>query len=106
MTIEEVFITLAKHMKKGVQTHKEFMLAYDFLSLKGYQQCHYHHYLEEVQNCLTLYHYYMIYENKILKVDYDEKVELIPSSWYKYTQFDVDISTRRNAIKEMMKQFL
>lgn len=106
MTIEEIFIQLAKHMKKGVETHRQFMNAYDFLGLKGYYQCHYYHYLTEFQNCHLLYHYYMIYQNKLLNIDYNEKVEIIPSSWYKYTQFEVDVNTRRNAIKEMMQKWI
>lgn len=35
-----------------------------------------------------------------------EQMKVIPSSWFKYDQFEVDNGTKRNAIRDMMKQWI
>ena len=106
MTIDEIFITFAAHMEKGIKIHKEFTKAYNFLCFKGYKKCHYYHFLEETQNYYDLCHYYMDHYHKMIEISQVEEVKVIPASWYKYTQFEVDTGTKRNAIREMMKQWI
>lgn len=106
MTIEEIFTILAAHKKKGILIHEKIMEAYNFLELKGYKKCHYYHYLEEINSYYYFCHYYMKHYHKLINVEEVEKAEIIPSSWYKYQQSNVDIGTKRNAIKEMVKQWI
>lgn len=105
MTVEEIFTTLAAHKKKGILIHEKIMEAYNFLGLKGYKKCHYYHYLEEINSYYYFCHYYMEHYHKLINIEEVEKAEVIPSSWYKYNQFSVDVGTKRNAIKDMMKQW-
>ena len=106
MTISEIFTTLASHMEKGIKMHKDFVKAYNFLCFKGYKKCHYYHFLEETENYYYLCHYYMDHYHKMLETNQTEEVKIIPNSWYKYSQFDVDTGTKRNAIRDTMKQWV
>ena len=106
MTISEIFNTLASHMEVGIKAHKDFTKAYNFLGLKGYKKCHHYHFLEETKNYYYLCHYYMDHYHKMLEISQTGEVKVIPSSWYKYTQFEVDTGTKRTAIRDMMKQWI
>ena len=106
MTIQEIFTTLAQHMEKGIKIHGEFIKVYNFLCLKGYKKCHHYHFLEETQNYYYLCHYYMDHYHQMIEISQIEEVKVIPNSWYKYTQFEVDTGTKRNAIRDMMKQWV
>ena len=44
--------------------------------------------------------------HKLLQFNAIDRVEVIPISWYKYTQFDVDINSKRNAIKTMFETWI
>lgn len=106
MTVEEIFNTLAAHMKKGIALHWQYSEAYNFLNLKGYKKCHFYHYLSEIKNYNSLCHYYMSRYHKLINPNKIDEVEVIPSSWYKYVQFSVDTNTKRNAVKDMMKSWV
>ena len=106
MTINEIFTALASHMETGINVHKDFINVYNFLYLKGYKKCHEYHYLEEIQGYYNLCHYYMDHYHQMIEVAAEKPVEIIPTSWYKHTQFDVDIGTKRGAIRDLMKQWV
>lgn len=99
MTVDEIFKNLATHMVKGFMTHEELANYYDFLALKGFKQCHEYHYLEEFKGYRKLYHYYTEHFNKILKTDPVDQINIIPSSWYNHTRYDVDINLKRESVK-------
>lgn len=106
MTVEEIFMALAAHMEEGIKVHKDFINVYSFLCLKGYKECHHYHYLSEIDNQQQLYNYYMKHYHKLLNLEQIEHKAMIPSSWYKYTQFDVDTNTTRTAVKSMFEQWI
>ena len=106
MSIDEIFAKLAIHMKEGIAMHEDFVTIFGFLSLNGFKKCHYYHYLEEIKNYNTLYHYYMSHYHKLINVEEIPKLKVISSSWYKYDQFAVDNNTRRNTIKDIVKQWI
>lgn len=106
MTVNEIFTTLASHMENGIKMHDDFVKAFNFLGLKGYKKCHHYHFLEETQNYYYLCHYYMDHYHQMLENQQSTDVKVIPQSWYKYTQFEVDTGTKRNAIRDIMKQWV
>lgn len=106
MTISEIFTTLASHMEKGIKMHKDFVKAYNFLCFKGYKKCHYYHFLDETENYYYLCHYYMDHYHQMIETSQFEEVKVIPSSWYKHNQFEVDTGTKRSALRDMMKQWV
>lgn len=106
MTIEEIFNKLASHMIEGTMYHDEFSKAYDFLGLYGYAQCQTYHYIEEQEAYKCLSHYYSTHYFKLLQPEIITHPEIIPQTWYKYTTWAVDASTRRSAIKELMMKWV
>lgn len=106
MTVEEIFTNLAKHMEKGIEMHKTFSKIYNFLELKGYKLIHYYHYLEEINNYHYLCHYYMNNYHKLINTGMIEDLKLIPAAWYKYSQFEVDINTKRTMVKDINRRWI
>jgi len=104
MTLEEVFAELNAHMVKGLMVHNQMVCYYEFLNLPGYAKCHEYHYLHENKNFLKLIHHYSKIHNKLIKENRVDDPELIPKSWYQYEKSDVDISTKKNAVKSGLEK--
>lgn len=106
MTIEEVFARLSSHMIKGLMIHDQFSKAYGFLNLCGYQKSHEYHYYEESWNYHCLEDYYLEHYNKMIPEEKVENPAIIPVAWYKYEKKNVDVNTKRGAIKTMMEKWI
>lgn len=106
MTTEEIFSKLAQHMENGVMFHKTLAQAYDFLGLCGFAKCHIYHWMEEEHGYECLLHYYSKHYHKLLDITPAAKPDIIPSTWYKYTTMAIDISTKRQATKDLMNKWL
>lgn len=106
MTVEEIFTKLCKHMIEGVMYHDDFAKAYDFLGFYGFAKCHdYHHFAEEI-SYRELSHYYATRYFKLLQIKEIPQPKIIPESWYNYKTQDVDIGTKRTAVKELMQKWV
>ena len=108
MTVEEIFSNINAHMLKGISIHNQIANAFSFLNLFGYQKCHEYHYYEESNNCRCLNDFYL---NQYHKLIVEQKIDelsnpIIPSSWYKYTREDVDINTKRQAVRDLYKKWV
>ena len=106
MTVEEIFSKINNHMEKGIAYHKEFIKAYSFLGLWGYAKCQEYHYYEEICAQQQLEHYYMAHYFKLIQKEVEERKEIIPSTWYKYTAQAVDVGTKRSSIKELLTKWI
>lgn len=106
MTIDEIFSKLATHMVEGIMIHDEMANAYDFLGLRGFAKCQDYHHIEETNNYRCLVHYFSIHYHKLIQLNEIPKPQIIPAAWYKYTTLDVDINTKRNAVKELMNKWV
>ena len=103
MTVEEIFSNLIAHMKKGLNMHNDLAMIFGFLNLKGYQKCHEYHYFEESRNYRDLQNFYLENYHKMVSIKEIEKIEVIPTSWFKHIKSDVDTNTKRSAIRDMTK---
>lgn len=103
MTVDEIFARLASHMREGAHVHDTISRAYDFIGLCGFAKCHAYHFIEETKGYECLVHYYSAHYHKLLTIDDAPKHDLIPSTWYKYATKDVDVSTKRQATRDLMK---
>ena len=99
MTVEEIYKELAEHMIKGLMSHDQLADYYDFLGLKGYRKCHEYHYLDESCNYRKLCRYYISHHNKLIEIGEVENPNIIPQNWYRYTRQDVDMNTKKAAVK-------
>lgn len=106
MTVEEIFNKISSHMLEGVMFHADMVKAYDFLGLWGWARCHESHYLEEMRDYCYWSHYFISHYFKLIKNTNDNIPKLIPEGWYKYTTMEVDINTKRNAVKELMEKWI
>ena len=106
MTVDEIFSALSAHMATGVEMHNNIADAFYFLNLKGYAKEQERHYFEESNNYRCLHCYYLTHFNRLIAEKVDEKVQIIPSNWIKYSRADVDINTRKNAIRDLMKKWV
>ena len=106
MTIEEIFNKLASHMVEGIMYHDDMAKAYDFLALRGFARCHDYHHICETKSYRKLSHYYSTHYHKLIQLNKLDQPQIVPESWYKYTTLDVDISTKRNAVKELMAKWV
>lgn len=106
MTVEDVFAEVNAHMIQGLMVHSQMANYYGFLGLKGYSKCHLYHYWMEGKCHVKLMEYYFKYHNKLIKDMPVEDPKLIPKSWYNYEMKDVDITTKRNAVKAGMEKWV
>ena len=106
MTVEEIFGTIASHMVEGLMFHSQMAEYYEFLGLHGYSQCHEYHYLCESKSYHKTIIDFIDCFNKLLPGMKAEDPGLIPSSWYKHIRTDVDMNTKRNAVKTGLEKWV
>ena len=100
MTVQEIFSELSAHCVRGMMVHDQMADYYDFLSLRGYKRCHEYHFKKESANYRKLHRYYLNHYNGLIGEEQIDNPDIIPPGWYRYTRFDVEPNTKRNAIKD------
>lgn len=106
MTLDEIYTQIAEHMLEGIMFHEASANYYDFLNLKGFKRMHEYQYLEETCNYRLICRYYLNHHNKLVPHTQPTPSNIIPENWYKYTRQDVDINTKRNAIKTNITEWI
>ena len=106
MNIENIFSQLISHMRLGLEIHNDFAAIFGFLNLRGYQRCQEYHYYEESENYRNLQNFYTIKYNKLVEIEALPRRDIIPSNWYKYEKNEVDKSTKRNGIENVIRKWL
>ena len=106
MTVAEIFGKISAHMVEGMMFHEQMSDYYDFLALDGYSCCHQWHYICETKSRSDIHRFYIGHYNKLL---WDEKVDagsVIPTGWANATRFDVDVNTKKSAVKSGASEWL
>ena len=109
MTIEEIGGLIAQKMLQGTMIHQQLINYYNFLGLKGYQKCHEYHYYEESCAHIKFMSYFISHYNKLMpRYSFDSLTlpSIVPQNWYGYNREDVDINTRRNAVKSGLQKWI
>ena len=106
MTCEEIFEKLSRHMIKGLMVHEQLANYYKFLNLSGYAYCHEYHFIEESVSYRKLCRYYISHYDKLIPESEFDNPEIIPESWYQHKRQDVDINTKRNAVKQGLSKWV
>ena len=104
--MDKIFSRLSSHMIRGLMMHNDFAIMFDFLNLRGYRKEQERHYFEESFNYRCLNNFYLEHYNKLIVEDKVDNPKLIPSLWFKYTRMDVDASEKRNAIRDIYKEWV
>lgn len=106
MEVDEIFSRLSNHMAKGLVIHSQIANGFGFLNLCGYRRCHEYHYFEESKNYFCLRNYYFDNYGKLIQENPIEEVNIVPKLWFKYNKSDVDIGTKRNAIRDLFNHWI
>ena len=101
--VEKVFSSLFAHMRKGIQMHDQLTYAFGFLNLLGYKKCQEYHTFEELNNFYKAREFFLENHSKLLVEETYEPIEVIPANWYKHVRENVDVNTKRSAIKDLTK---
>ena len=99
-TVETIFAELSQRIITGLMIHEQFESYYSFLNLPKYAECHKQRYDEESKLYFKLKSHYMNNHNRLIKEQPIENPHKIPTTWFNYKQDDVDVNTKRNAVKD------
>lgn len=99
MEIREIYSKIAEHMINGMMFHEQMANYYDFLGLQGYKRCHEYHYLAETCAYRGVCRYFINHHNMLIPESRFDNESVIPDSWYNHVRSDVDVSTKKNAVK-------
>lgn len=105
MTVEEIYQGLSERKLRGVMMHNYLVDYFDFLNLHGYKRMQEYHAEHEMKGFRKLHRYYIDHYNKLVPDIKFENEEYIPASWYQHTRQDVDINTKRNAVKSAFEKW-
>lgn len=129
--LQALYSELMNRMKQGVEMHEQLADYYGFLNLPGYQKCHEYQMLCELLTYRKAKDTYMKEYNQLVQpfnMMYNltnmgnnsngmngnsgnmnggnNYANVIPQGWYKYTRYDVDASTKRNAVRDGFKKWI
>ncbi len=111
MPIEEICKLIAQRLLQGCMNHQQFTNYYDFLGLEGYKLCHEYHFFEQLHSYRQFISYYIKFYDKLTHSFPSESLtsssfSIVPENWYNYTRMDVQVATRRNAVKSGLEKYV
>ena len=109
MTVEEIGSNVAERLLQGAMNHQQFANYYDFLGLQGYKLCHECHFYE--QNCgyRKFITYFIKHYDKLIPtfaLGSFSSPSIVPDNWNEHKRNDMDINTRRNAVKTGLEKYI
>lgn len=105
MELKEIYKKIITNQINGVMFHHKAETLFDFLMLNGLKSWSEYQYFKE-NLCMRKTICYVINHHNIIPLEETpSEQDIIPISWYNYTRFDVDISTKKSKIKEMFSKF-
>ena len=109
MPLEDICKMVAQRLLEGAMKHEQFANYYNFLGLKGYKCFHEYHFFEQILSYRKFITYYIDHEDKIFSnfsFNSLNSFSIVPENWSNYLREDVDINTRRSAIKTGLEKYV
>lgn len=106
MVVEDIFASIANRLLLGSMIHEQLINYYDFLNLYGYKECHKYHFFEQIRGYREIVEYFMDNYGKLIPQTRFENPSIIPENWYRVPKEDIDINTKRAAIKNGQQKWL
>lgn len=109
MTIEEISRLIAQRLLQGCMNHEQFANYYSFLGLEGYKLFHEFHFAEQMHGYRKFISYYIDHYNKLVPQYSSESLtsfSIIPDNWHEHNRDEMDINTRRNAVKSGLEKYV
>ena len=92
-------------MIKGMMIHENLANYYDFLGLGGYKRCHEYHFLLETCEYRSLQRYFINHYSMLIPDIRIDTPDVIPESWFNHVREDVDVNTKRSAVKSGLEMW-
>lgn len=77
-----------------------------FFVLEPYRLCHEYHFAAEISTFRQVNRYYINHCNALIPDISADQPNVIPDGWYKHYRQDVDISTKKSAVKDAVKMWV
>lgn len=106
MTTAEVFSDIVGKATYGVMLHEQLANYFSFLALDRYRQWHETEAHDELQRLFDVKRGYMTRHNKLIHETRVEPPRAIPESWERYSRPDVDIRSKRQAVRDGIEAWL
>lgn len=109
MTIDEISSLVAQRLLQGTMNHSQFSNYYNFLGLEGYKLFHEYHFFEQTSGYTEFITYFMEHYNRFVPrfaTDSLNSLSIVPDNWYGYVREDVDMNTKRNAVKNGLEKYV
>lgn len=106
MVIDDIFASIANRLLLGSMIHEQLINYYDFLGLCGYKECHKYHFFEEIKGYRKIVEYFMDSYGRFIPQSRFDNPTIIPENWYRVQKQEVDINTKRAAIKNGQQKWL
>lgn len=106
MSYIEIFSELSSHFIKGMMVHDQMANYYDFLSLRGYKRYHEYQFKCDSCNYRKLNRFYINHYGRLIADKPVSDPNLIPDTWYRYSREDVDIQTKKTAIRNGIAEWI
>lgn len=100
MTIKEIYSKISEHQIEGIMLHQQASKMLDFLGFRGFKRWQEYQHLSETLNFLSLNRYAINHHNIMVQDGEPKNPNIIPISWYNYTRYEVDNSTKKSALKD------
>jgi hypothetical protein len=105
MTDIEIFTEISKRQIQALMFHNEMADYFDFLGLNGFKRMHEYQYFKESAEMRGTHRYILNHLNKLVSGGTIASIKVIPESWYNYKRSDVDVATRKTAVKDALQKY-
>ena len=96
-----IFNEIVVRQIEGVMMHTDLADIFDFMGLRGFKREHEYHALLEFCEMRSVSRYAINHIEQMPNGQGAKQKDIIPSSWYGATRFDVGESDRKNKVKEL-----
>lgn len=101
----EVFNKVNERIVKGIMFHEQMADYFDFLNLHGLKRWQENRFIEESAEMRGLHRFAINHLHRLVNEDNISSQQIIPSSWYSSTQFDVDSNAIKQSVKDAFQKW-
>lgn len=106
MDCGKLYSVLNKRMTTALMLHSEMSDYFNFIGLHGFKRMHEYQYFKESIGKRRLNRKYLDMHNMLISEKGHEKIEVIPSDWYKHTRMDIDDSVVPKYTRMALKTYM
>lgn len=105
MTCIELYSQVNKRLTTALMMHANMSDYFNFIGLHGFEKMHEHQYHAESIEKRKLNKKVLDAHNKLIPEIGHDKVDVIPSDWYKHTRMDIDDAVLPKFVRTALKTY-